>query len=286
MDYMEFKGKTIDDAITEACTYYTVASDRLDYEIIENGSSGFLGLGAKNAVIKARVKSEDFDETSEADTEKKVSDDKSFEKINNDVKTPEKVSAKPAVNASENSSYDEKKDDFDKKSDSAPNKEKKERDFSNIDGNKVKADAEKFIKEVTSAMKMNVTMKLEYFENEGELYVGLSGDDMGVLIGKRGQTLDSLQYLTSLVVNKSTDTYIRVKVDTEDYRRRRKETLENLARNMASKAKRTRRTVSLEPMNPYERRVIHSALQSDRYVTTNSEGDEPYRRVVIHPKRY
>lgn len=113
----------------------------------------------------------------------------------------------------------------------------------------------------------------------------LSGDEMGVLIGKRGQTLDSLQYLISLVVNKGTTEYIRVKVDTENYRQRRRETLENLAKNIAYKVKRTRRPVSLEPMNPYERRIIHSALQNDKYVTTHSEGDEPFRRVVVTPKR-
>ena len=115
--------------------------------------------------------------------------------------------------------------------------------------------------------------------------IDLSGDEMGILIGKRGQTLDSLQYLTSLVVNKDVENYIHVKVDTENYRKRRKDTLENLAKNIAFKVKRTKRAVSLEPMNPYERRIIHSALQNDRYVTTHSEGDEPFRRVVVTLKR-
>ena len=134
-------------------------------------------------------------------------------------------------------------------------------------------------------MNMVVALDVKYDEENRNLVIDLSGDEMGILIGKRGQTLDSLQYLVSLVVNKGSEEYIRVKVDTEDYRKRRKETLENLAKNIAYKVKRTKRPVSLEPMNPYERRVIHSALQNDRYVTTHSEGEEPFRRVVVTLKR-
>ena len=134
-------------------------------------------------------------------------------------------------------------------------------------------------------MNMVVVIDAKFDETENTLDVELSGDEMGVLIGKRGQTLDSLQYLISLVVNKGTDEYIRVKVDTENYRQRRKETLENLAKNISYRVKRTKRPVSLEPMNPYERRIIHSALQNDRFVTTHSEGEEPYRRVVVTLKR-
>ena len=136
---------------------------------------------------------------------------------------------------------------------------------------------------VDAADEEAVTVKLLEALNRHypKLDIELAGEEMGVLIGKRGQTLDSLQYLVSLVVNKYSDEYIRVKIDTENYRERRKETLENLAKNIAYKVKRTRKTVSLEPMNPYERRVIHSALQNDRYVTTHSEGEEPYRRVVV-----
>ena len=132
---------------------------------------------------------------------------------------------------------------------------------------------------------MTVVVDVAYNEESREMDIDLSGDEMGVLIGKRGQTLDSLQYLVSLVVNKESEDYIRVKVDTENYRKRRKETLENLAKNIAYKVKRTKRPVSLEPMNPYERRIIHSALQNDRYVTTHSEGDEPFRHVVVTLKK-
>ena len=138
-----------------------------------------------------------------------------------------------------------------------------------------------FLKDVFRTMNMEVEIDVVYDVDEKTMDIDLKGDDMGILIGKRGQTLDSLQYLTSLVVNKYTEDYIRVKLDIENYRERRKETLETLARNIAYKVKRTRRPVSLEPMNPYERRIIHSALQNDRYVVTRSEGEEPFRKVVV-----
>lgn len=207
MDYTNFSAKTVDDAITEACQKFTVTSDKLDYIVVEEGSSGFLGIGAKPAVIKAKVKSSVADK------------------------------------------------------------------------------AKYFLRDVFDAMDLTVVIDIKYDEENRNIEIDLSGDEMGVLIGKRGQTLDSLQYLVSLVVNKDVEEYIRVKVDTEDYRKRRKETLENLAKNIAYKVKRTKRPVSLEPMNPYERRIIHSALQGDKYVTTHSEGDEPYRRVVVTLKR-
>ncbi len=207
MEYMEFSAKTVSDAITEACQKLGVTSDKLVYEVVEEGSNGFLGIGAKPAVIKACVKCS------------------------------------------------------------------------------IEDSAKNFLKDVFEAMEMNVVVDVKYNEEEKNMDIDLSGDEMGVLIGKRGQTLDSLQYLVSLVVNKESEDYIRVKVDTENYRQRRKETLENLAKNIAYKVKRTKRTVSLEPMNPYERRIIHSALQNDKYVNTHSEGDEPFRRVVVTLKK-
>ncbi|MDO5407696.1 MAG: RNA-binding cell elongation regulator Jag/EloR [Eubacteriales bacterium] len=155
----------------------------------------------------------------------------------------------------------------------------------NVDVEKVQKDAKEFLVQVFGAMGMEVTIETAFDEAEGELQVMMAGDDMGILIGKRGQTLDSLQYLVSLVVNKETEGYLRVKLDTENYRERRKETLETLAKNISYKVKRTKRPVSLEPMNPYERRIIHSALQNDRYVTTRSEGEDPYRHVVISLKK-
>ncbi len=208
MEFIEVSAKTVSDAITEACQKLTVTSDKLEYEVVSEGSSGLFGIGSKPAVIKARVK------CSVEDT------------------------------------------------------------------------AKDFLKDVFAAMDLTVVVDVKYDEAENSMDIDLSGDDMGVLIGKRGQTLDSLQYLVSLVVNKNVENYIRVKVDTENYRQRRKETLENLAKNISYKVKRTKRPVSLEPMNPYERRIIHSALQNDKYVTTHSEGEEPFRHVVVVLKKY
>lgn len=210
VEYVEISAKTVSDAITEACRKFGVTSDKLDYEVIEEGSSGFLGIGSKPAVIKAGVKVEKL----------------SLDEI-----------------------------------------------------------AKKFLNDVFDAMNMEVTVNVFYDETDNSMDIDLSGEEMGILIGKRGQTLDSLQYIVSLVVNKETDSYVRIKVDTENYRQRRKETLENLAKNIAYKVKKTKRPVSLEPMNPFERRIIHSALQGDKFVSTHSEGDEPYRRVVVTLKR-
>ena len=142
-----------------------------------------------------------------------------------------------------------------------------------------------FLDRLFKAMDMNVSSIIDYKEEEGLLSVIFDGEDMGLLIGKRGQTLDSLQYIISLVVNKESESYIKVKADTENYRERRKATLENLAKNIAFKVKRTKHAIALEPMNPYERRIIHSALQGDKFVETHSEGDEPYRKVVVTLKK-
>ncbi len=262
MEYMEFKGTTKSDAITEACTHFSVTSDKLEYEVIEEGKSGFLGLGigAKPAVIKARVKE---DEKPQTESSSKPA-----------PKPVQKSVQKPA-----GAKYDSPKAEHTAASETVSKPSVK------VDGAAAEATAKKFLEDVFKAMGMTVDTAVNYDEAQNCLNVNLSGEDMGVLIGKRGQTLDSLQYLISLVLNKGTGDYIRIKVDTENYRERRKETLENLARNISFKVKRTRRPVSLEPMNPYERRIIHSALQNDRYVTTHSEGEEPFRRVVIVPKR-
>jgi spoIIIJ-associated protein len=145
--------------------------------------------------------------------------------------------------------------------------------------------AKEFLNKVFRAMNITATIDSVLDEENSTLDINIEGEEMGVLIGKRGQTLDSLQYLVSLVVNKDSENYLKIKLDTEDYRHRRKETLENLAKNIAFKVKRTKKQVSLEPMNPYERRIIHSALQNDRYVETHSEGEEPYRKVVVTLKK-
>ena len=202
-DWREFTGKTVDDALTNALVELETTSDKVEYEVLEEGSSGILGLFSKAAVIRVK-KLDDIRET-----------------------------------------------------------------------------AVEFLNDVFKAMEMDVDIEIEYNEVENQMNIDLSGEEMGILIGKRGITLDSLQYLVSLVINRNTEDYMKVKLDTENYRERRKETLENLAHNLAHKVKRIHRPVYLEPMNPYERRVIHSALQKDKYVETHSEGDEPYRKVVI-----
>ncbi|WP_033152522.1 RNA-binding cell elongation regulator Jag/EloR [Pseudobutyrivibrio ruminis] len=209
MEFKEFTGKTVDDALTNATVSLGVTSDQIKYEVIEEGSTGFLGIGSKDAIIKVVISADE---------------------------DPKEV-------------------------------------------------AKEFLEGVFEAMQLEVNISMSFDEEDKTLSIDLAGPEMGVLIGKRGQTLDSLQYLTNLAVNRSSENYTRVKIDTEDYRRRRKETLENLARNMASKVKRTKKSVTLEAMNPYERRIIHSALQNDNNVTTHSEGEEPYRYVVITLKK-
>ena len=207
MEFKEFKAKTVDEAITIASMELGVASTDLDYEVVEKGSSGFLGIGSKPAIIKAK-----------------------------------------------------KKDSF-------------------LD------DIHEYLTNLFKAMDIEAKINIDYNQEESTMDIDVEGPDMGILIGKRGQTLDALQYLISLFVNKKSESYIRVKLDTENYRSRRKDTLENLAKNIAFKVKRTRRSFTLEPMNPYERRIIHSTLQNDKYVSTRSEGEEPYRKVVVYLKK-
>ena len=209
MEMITVSAKTEDEATIKAAMELQTTRDKLEYEVIDKGSTGFLGIGARPVIIRAKKKM-------------------SLEDIAMD-----------------------------------------------------------FLTQIFDTMNMSVSLTAAYNEEERELSINMEGNDMGVLIGKRGQTLDSLQYLTSLVVNKNREDegHIRVKLDTENYRERRKETLETLAKNIAYKVKRTRRPVSLEPMNPYERRIIHSSLQNDKYVTTHSEGEEPYRHVVVTLKK-
>ena len=271
--YITVSAKTLDDAITEALIQLGVTSDHLDYEVIEKGSAGFLGIGMKQAVIKARRKQEE-------PVEEPVVEEVEEKPVIKEFKEEKKDFHKKEFHKKEHV----KKDNFKKE---APKKEfvkkevpKREVELAPVE-DATKEACVKFVKDVLAAMDMNdVEVKAE-IDEEGALSITMDGKNMGILIGKRGQTLDSLQYLTNRVANKMQDGYVRVKLDTEDYRRRRKQTLENLAKNIASKVKRTRRSVSLEPMNPYERRIIHSALQSDSAVSTHSEGEEPYRRVVV-----
>lgn len=207
MEYIEVSGKTVDEALTNALLKLETTSDKVEYEVIDKGSTGLLGIfNNKPAKIKIKKK------------------------------------------------------------------------------NTVEDVIREFLDNMFGAMNMAVKIEIAADELEGSIDVELSGDDMGLLIGKRGQTLDSIQYLVSLVANKEKEKYVRVKVDTENYRQRRKETLESLAKNISYKVKRSKRSVSLEPMNPYERRIIHSALQNDKFVSTKSEGEDPFRHVVIFLK--
>ena len=278
MDFIEISAKTVDEAITKACIQMETSSDNLDIQVINEGSAGFLGIGSKPAVVKATRKA-----TSEDEIE--IVGKKPFRKREKADKKDFKKREKSNVKA-------DKKEKFVSEGATAePKKEREERRreppvvYSEEEVAQIKGLAEEFLNKIFTAMEMPVEMKVDYDNKGANLNVDFVGEEMGILIGKRGQTLDSLQYLTSLVVNKGREGYIRVKLDTENYRNRRKDTLESLARNIAYKVKKTRRSVSLEPMNPYERRIIHSSLQGNKFVETYSEGGEPYRHVVITLKK-
>lgn len=266
--------KTVDDAITEALIQLGVTSDRLEYEVIEKGSAGFLGIGMKQAVIEARRKPEPKEE--------KVEEPVVEEPVRVEPKKVEVV--QPQKAAAEKKEDEPQKAAFEKAVEKEVKEEvKKETKLVEVQPQTIEA-VEDFLKNTMKAMDMEVELKTE-IDQDGALCVDMSGEHMGILIGKRGQTLDSLQYLANRVANKHQEGYVRVKLDTENYRARREETLRHLAKNIAHKVKRNRRPVALEPMNPYERRIIHSALQSDPYVMTHSEGEEPFRKVVITLKK-
>lgn len=266
--------KTVDDAITEALIQLGVTSDRLEYEVIEKGSAGFLGIGMKQAVIEARRKPEPKEE--------KVEEPVVEEPVRVEPKKVEAV--QPQKAAAEKKADEPQKAAFEKAVEKEVKEEvKKETKLVEVQPQTIEA-VEDFLKNTMKAMDMEVELKTE-IDQDGALCIDMSGEHMGILIGKRGQTLDSLQYLANRVANKHQEGYVRVKLDTENYRARREETLRHLAKNIAHKVKRNRRPVALEPMNPYERRIIHSALQSDPYVMTHSEGEEPFRKVVITLKK-
>lgn len=254
MDKIRISAKSYDDAVNEAIFKLGTTSDKLNIEIETKGNSGILGLFAKPWVIFASKKNED---------KKK------------DIKKIEKV--KEVVNEiiEDNKDIEQVKDteNIQKSSDV------------NIDINSLKEKATKFLNDILRSINISANYDFLYDDNERALKIIIvSEDDMGILIGKRGQTLDSIQYLLSLVINKDTLSYIRIKLDTENYRERRKEKLDILAKGIAAKVKRSKKAIKLEPMNPYERRVIHSALQNDNLVTTKSEGEEPFRYIVVLPK--
>lgn len=307
-DYIQFSAKTKSEAITKACIELGVSSDQLEIQVISEGSNGFFGIGSKPAVIKVRkiepvseeeemkeivetVKLDSFKEEAPVQEEKKT---EAIKPVKKEIKEPKAVSEKPrqpkpvkerAAKEKQPREFREPKEKQVREKTAKPAKPVEIlTDPEEI--KEVENRAKVFLRDVFASMNLGeVEITSEYNTTDGSLEVDFEGEDMGILIGKRGQTLDSLQYLTSLVVNKGKSNYIRVKLDTEDYRKRRKETLENLARGIAYKVRKTRKPVILEPMNPYERRIIHSALQGNRYVETTSEGEEPYRHVVVKLKR-
>ena len=397
MEYKEFKARTVDDAITSACISYGVSSDRLEYDVITEGKAGIFGFGRKDAVIRARVRTEKEREKEAKAIAKAEAKDALLNKMpgeGNETKSAKKNLAKPEEKPAEKKESVKKEEKQTEKKAPAKKEAKKQKsaaetaaeevkpvekrterpqargivtadeiekraaeaaarakeagiDFSDSseDAGKekrrggrnrrgrgrndrrdsrhrerfgdervtvveekphkpsqpkpervvvpkseeeiaeMKKTAMDFLTNIFRCMETEVSITMDYDEKEGCLNATFDGEDMGILIGKRGQTLDSLQYLTSLVINKNHSDYTRVKLDTEDYRRRRADTLENLSRNIAYKVKRTHKAIALEPMNPYERRIIHSSLQSNRYVETYSEGEEPYRHVVVTPKK-
>ena len=313
-DYIQFSAKTKSEAITKACIELGVSSDQLEIQVISEGSNGFFGIGSKPAVIKVSK----VEPVSEEEEMKEIVETVKLESIKEEKTFKEEISAmeerkpEPVKVAAPKKEAREQKASLPKQEKARQLKPAKERPTREKQPREPKQAAEKpvkagkpieiitdpaeikeveerarvFLHDVFASMNLGeVEITSEYNTTDGSLEVDFEGQDMGILIGKRGQTLDSLQYLTSLVVNKGKSNYIRVKLDTEDYRKRRKETLENLARGIAYKVKKTRKTVVLEPMNPYERRIIHSALQGNKFVETVSEGEEPYRHVVVKLKR-
>ena len=314
MEFREITAKTVDEAITKACLELETSSDNLEIEVVQKGTSGFFGIGSKPAIIKVRkkVEEEEFDILKELRKEEKKEAKK--EPVRKEIKREAKKEVKKEVkNEVKKDTVKEPKKEVKK---DAPKPQKKEnkpepKNVAPVKEAPVKAEAkpevkpevkkeekkqvvrteeqiaamkkaaDEFLQGVFKAMELPVKINIVYEKESDCLSIDFEGEDMGILIGKRGQTLDSLQYLTSLVVNKEQEDYIRIKLDTENYRSRRKDTLENLARNIAYKVRKTRKAVVLEPMNPYERRIIHSALQGNKFVETYSEGNEPYRHVVV-----
>ena len=309
-DYIQFSAKTKSEAITKACIELGVSSDQLDIQVITEGSNGFFGIGSKPAIIKVRKvepvseeqEMKEIVETVKLDSFKEevpVKEEKKPEPVKQEKKETKSVSEKPRQPKPAKEKAAKEKQPREPKKDYKESKQTREKAAKPVKPAKpveiitdpeeikeVENRAKEFLRDVFASMNLGeVEITSEYNTTDGSLEVDFEGEDMGILIGKRGQTLDSLQYLTSLVVNKGKSNYIRVKLDTEDYRKRRKETLENLARGIAYKVRKTRKPVILEPMNPYERRIIHSALQGNKFVETVSEGEDPYRHVVVKLKR-
>ncbi len=268
MDKITISAKSYDEAVNEAILKLGTTSDNMIIEVVSEGRNGFLGLFSKPWVINV-TKKIDVKENPEKELKKTVN--KEVREAKKEVKKAEP----------------EKK--IEKSHEKAVEKKVNEKDEKPVEVSKnlenIKDTVKDFLTKVLGSMGLKVDYEFNFDEVDKSLNILMvSEEDMGIIIGKRGQTLDSIQYLVGLVVNKNTDDYIRIKLDTENYRERRREKLYSLAKSIASKVKKTRKAVTLEPMNPYERRIIHSALQNDNFVTTKSEGDEPFRYIVVLPK--
>ncbi|MCI5898638.1 MAG: RNA-binding cell elongation regulator Jag/EloR [Anaerovoracaceae bacterium] len=279
MDFSEKWGRDIKEAVNLALADLNLTEDQVTVTVLEEPSKGFLGLGAKLAKVRVEKKAE---EPKKEEPKEEIKEEpeavKEIKKETKKAEFTERRKEKRSENRRNNSSQNEEVPQKEEWTDYSVNIREKPENLEELE----QSSALDFIKEVIEKMGLNLTVKA--FSNEDCIYIQINGKDSGTIIGKRGQTLDSIQYLTSLVVNKDSEKYIRVIVDAENYRERREKTLEQLAKRLAEKVNRTGRSVRLEPMNPYERKVIHATLQKYSGVTTRSEGEEPYRRVIIEQK--
>lgn len=296
MDSARVSARNYDEALTKALIELGTTSDNVDVEIIERGTNGFLGVfGAKPWTLKVTIKKS-------ADTEKKNSSEKKHEKqkeqkspiekkeVEKKETAPEKVETvveeviaeEKEASVKSEESVDEYAQFYGEEEPSSTSR----RVLTNDELEQIRDRADAFLKDFFTAMNLPAHAVYNFSFKTNELSIVIeSEEDLGVLIGKRGQTLDSLQYILSLVVNKNSESYIRIKLDTENYRKKRKDKLEILAKNIAAKVKKTGKFTELEPMNAYERRIIHAALQGDNMVSTKSVGEEPFRHITVYPKK-
>ncbi len=284
---LEMTGKTAIEATQEACKKMGLSLTEVEYKILDEGSKGFLGIGARPAKVKVwQIGYDEEAEKAKEEAAKKAAEEKAAkEKAEAEKAAREKAEKEKAAKAAESKPVETvAATSANTATEIVTEEPKAERpQITDKDKDEIIAKAKKFLSDVFATMNLQVEIDAKFIDNK-QLVINMEGPEMGVVIGKRGQTLDSLQHLVGLVVNKGEFAFITVTLDTEGYRKRRKETLEHLAINLAKKAKHLHKNVVLEPMNPYERRIIHSTLQNDRYVTTHSEGVEPHRYVVISPK--
>lgn len=258
MAFIEKNGKSVEEAVAEALKELNITAEQADIVVLEEARKGIFGFGRKDAKVRVTVKETDV-----------MTETVVYEQEETVIAVTEQ--AEEQQEAAVETAQDEEP---------AVREPKK---F--VVSDEAVAKAKEFLQKIFTAMKIEVAMEKFINKNDGSVTFKLHGSDMGILIGKHGQTLDSLQYLTNLVANKNSAERVRVIIDVEDYRDRRVETLTRLASRLADKVKRTGERVALEPMNPHERKIIHMALQGDRKVTTLSEGDEPHRHVVIELKK-